>query len=76
MSIEEVEIQFPELPYYLTVKKIINLDENNVKVMVESRIHVNRRVEMPTSFSIDFVQTRPNTFKNDVLNFINRRYGL
>ena len=70
---EEI-IQFSELPYYLTVKKIIN--DDSVKVVIESKIHVNRLVEMPTSFSIGFVQERPKTFRNDVLNFVVRRFDI
>lgn len=68
------EIQFPQLPHYLTVKKGTN--NNTVKIFVESTIHVNRIVEMPTSFSIDFVQSRPNQFMGDVLGFVIKRYGL
>lgn len=77
MTTQEVqEIKFAELPYYLTVKKLIDREANNVKVVVESKIHVNREVEMPTTFSIDFVQSRPGQFRSDVLNFIVRRYNL
>ncbi len=70
------EIMFPELPHYLSVKKVTDLENNNVKVVVESTIHVNPVIEMPTSFSIDFVQSRPGQFKADVLSFVVRRYGL
>jgi hypothetical protein len=65
---------FPELPHYLTIKKVV--DGDTVKVQVESTIHVNRLVTMPTQFSTDFVRNKPNTFRNDVLCFVVRRYGL
>ncbi len=76
MTIDEVEIQFRELPFYLTVKMVINRDENIVKIKVESDLHVERVVEMPTKFLIDFVQNQPNAFRAAVLNYIVQRYGL
>lgn len=67
-------IHFPELPYYLTVKQIV--DGDTVRVQVESKIHVNRVVDMPTQFSVGFVNDRPNAFRNDVLSWVIKRYGL
>ena len=75
------KMHFPELPHYLTVKRIIERDEyaregGTVRVVVESTIHVQREIEMPTSFSLGFVQTYPNRFRNDVLCFVTKTYGL
>lgn len=70
----KTQMPFPELPYYLTVYQIT--EGNTVRIEVESKIHVNKVVEMPTSFSTDFVASKPGTFRKDVLDFIIRRYGL
>lgn len=67
-------MHFSELPYYLTVKQVIEND--TVKVQVESKIHVNRLVTCPTQWSVDFVKSKPNTFRNDVLCWVIRHYGL
>jgi len=67
-------MQFDELPHYLTVKRETVGD--TVKVQVESKIHVNRLVDCPTQWSVGFVQDKPNTFRNDVLCWVIRRYGL
>ena len=70
----ESVMQFSELPHYLTVKKIV--DDDTVSVVVESTIHVEKVVKMPTSFSIAFVASYPGSFRADVLAFVVKRYGL
>ena len=69
-------INFTELPYYLTVKKIVDTEKDTVRVEVESTIHVNRIVKMPTEWSIDFVQEKPNQFEGDILAFVVKQYNL
>lgn len=69
-------IKFSELPHYLTVKKITDVESDNVRVEVESTIHTNRVVKMPNNWSIDFVQAKPRQFQADILAFVVNRYGL
>lgn len=70
----ESVMQFSELPHYLTVKKVV--DGDTVSVVVESTIHVEKVVKMPTSFEVEFVRLYPGTFRADVLAFVVNRYGL
>ena len=65
---------FSELPHYLTVK--METVDDIVKVRVESTIHTNRVVDCPTQWSVGFVQDKPNTFRDDVLCWVVKRYGL
>lgn len=67
-------IHFPQLPYYLTVKQVI--DGDIVTVFCESKIHVNNVVKIPTSFSTEFVRDRHSEFLRDILSHIVKRYGL
>lgn len=69
-------MSFPELPYYLTVKKVIDNETDTVNVVVESKIHVEKEVTLPTSYSIGYTRDRPNRFRAEVLASIVRRYGL
>lgn len=69
-------LNFPQLPYYLTVKKVTDYSTDTVKVLVESKIHANKAVELPMQFSIGFVQARPREFEGDILGYIVKRYGL
>lgn len=75
-KINEQIIHFSELPFYLTIKKLTNYDTNTVKIVIESKIHVNKIVEMPTLFSIDYVRSEPNAFRSHILSFVVKRYGL
>lgn len=68
------EIVFDCLPYYLKVYR--KIENDTVKVEIHSRIHVNKVIEMPNSWSAEFVRDRPNQFMGDVLHFIVNRYGL
>lgn len=70
------EIKFSELPYYLTVRKIIDEDNDIVSIEVESKIHVNRIIKLPTQYSIDFVRCKYNQFECEVLSQIIKIYGL
>lgn len=75
------ELHFTELPHYLSVRTITEHDQfhkegGTVSVEVESKIHVNKVVKLPTLFSVAFVRDKPNTFRSDVLSAIISRYGL
>ena len=73
-SLKEQEMHFSELPFYLTVKKVI--EGETVSIKVESKVHVNRVVLLPTRYSTEYVQDRPNQFRREVLSAIVKRYGL
>lgn len=70
----EMLMHFPELPHYLKVKRIV--DGDTVSVAIESNIHAEKVVKMPTSFSIGFIDLYPGRFRDDVLAFVVKRYGL
>jgi len=67
---------FPELPHYLTIIRKIDKENDQVNVTIKSRIHVNKVVEMPNTWSIGFVQHRYRQFRSDVLSFVVKRYHL
>jgi hypothetical protein len=74
-------MHFEELPSYLTVRKIAHLDPDDheggtVRVEVESQIHVDRVVTLPTQFSVAFVNDRYEQFRLHVLSAIVKQYGL
>lgn len=75
---KEVEItgMFPELPYYLSIFRVVDPEEDSVKVRVHSRIHVKKEIEMPNYWSIEWVQLNPNKFRGEILSFCIKRYGL
>lgn len=70
------QIGFNELPYYLSIYAIRDDENDCVKVEIHSRIHVNKVVEMPHSWSIDFVDSYPTRFMGDILSYTIKRYGL
>ena len=70
----KLELVFPQLPYYLTVSMIVGND--TVTVEIESTLHVEKLIKMPNSWHVLFVNSRPNGFREDVLNFIVKAYGL
>lgn len=76
MNPELLEIHIRELPYYLKVYQKVNKETNTINVEIHSRVHVDKIVEMPHSWSIDFVQDRYKYFLGDVLSFIVKSYGL
>ena len=65
------ELHFPELPYYL--KAYLTVGEDNQKVEIHSRFHVEKVVIMPHTWSLDFPMNR---LRGDVFSFIVKRYGL
>lgn len=67
-------IPFPELPFYLTVRAVT--EDDIVSVEVESTVHVEHVVKLPTQYSVEYVQTRPNRFRLEVLSAVVRRCGL
>ncbi len=69
-------LHFPELPYYLTIKKETDLSTDMVTVWIESLIHVERIVKMPTQYSAGFVRDKPSEFERDILGYVIKAYGL
>ena len=67
-------ISFPELPYYLKVKRVIK--DDIVSFMVESKIHVNKEAVPVANYFIDYAQSHPNAVRDDVLCAIVKRFGL
>ncbi len=67
-------MDFPELPYYLTVST--REEEGTVYVVVNSTIHVNKEVTLPGSYSREYVQDKYRQFRSDILAQIVKRYGL
>lgn len=76
MSEVEISNFFPELPYYLRIFRATDSETNSVKVRVHSRIHVKKEIEMPHSWSIEWMQLNPSKFRSEILNFCIKRYGL
>ncbi len=70
------KMHFPELPYYLTVWKIIDSDSDTVSIEVESKVHVDKITKLPASYSTGFVATYPNRFSAEVLAAVIKRFGL
>lgn len=71
-----VTMDFPELPHYLTVKATVDGDKERVSVSVESSIHVKRESKMSISFTMGYVETYPTAFRNEVLAYVVKKYGL
>lgn len=67
-------LSFPELPHYLTVVAV--MDEDIVKVLVRSTIHVNKEVKLPTQYSIRYARECHGSMKAEVLSQVVDRYGL
>jgi len=76
MVMSEVTMNFPELPHYFTVKATVDVEKERVSVEVESSVHVKRKEKMSISFTMDYVETYPKSFRNEVLDYIVKRYGL
>jgi hypothetical protein len=77
------EMGFAELPdNFIVIAKCekwvgaFNIIHHSVKVEIHSSLHVEKIVNMPNSFSRDFVEEYPETFRRDVLNYIIKTYGL
>ena len=64
-------IHTPSFPYYLKAFKVIR--DNDQKVFIHSRIHVNRIVEMPDTWSLDYPY---NKLHGRVMEYMIKAYGL
>lgn len=73
---ERYQMTFPELPHYLTVFKLIDRNEDLVKVEVNSTIHVNKKVILPANWSMGYIRAYPIEFNSEVLSAIVKRYDL
>ena len=72
----ETVMHFPELPSYLTVKKVVDTDKGLVSATIESAIHVDKVVEMTNSFSGEFAGLNPRVFRYHVMGYVVRWSGL
>ena len=72
--IQRYKMHFPEFPYYLSVFRYVEND--TVKVDIESSIHVNKKITLGNSWSVEFVRVKPNRFHADVFSAVIKRYGL
>lgn len=68
------DLHFPELPHYLRVEAVGR--NGTVKIFVHSTIHVNKTVELPTSYSYDYFRDSLAYVRGKALFQIIRRYGL
>jgi hypothetical protein len=68
------EIVFPEFPYYLKIFEYI--EDDVVKVVIHSKIHKNKEVKMPDSWSMKYRTRYPKSFMDDVFYYVIKRYGL
>ena len=76
MKNKKWEIKFPEFPYYLTIFAEYDAEQDSVKVTIHSKIHVNKLVVMPNTWSGDFVKHRPKEFRADVFDYVIKAYHL
>lgn len=74
--ISEHKIHFPELPYYLSIYKQVDRENDNVKVVVRSRVHVNKEIVLPGQYSLDYVRDKQTCFLGDVFCKVIEIYGL
>ena len=65
---------FPELPYYLMVTAVVK--NNVVSVEVESKVHKNRKITLSRQYTIDYVQSYPLAFREEVLMMTKTRYNV
>ena len=77
----DIDLHFPEFPFYITAKARIVRDENDreggtVRVTVSSSIHEPKERTMGLSWSYKFFRKKRNEFLGDVMVFIIRTYGL
>ena len=72
----EYPMFFSELPYYLTVVKVVDRENDLVSILVRSKIHVNKEVKLPTQYSIDYARDKPNSVEADVLSAVVKMFGL
>tara|TARA_R110000868_G_scaffold411153_1_gene702006 strand:+ start:406 stop:660 length:255 start_codon:yes stop_codon:yes gene_type:complete len=76
MSTTEHIMHLPQLPYYLTVFKVVDTSKDLVSILVRSKVHVNKEVKLPTQYSIDYARTNPGNVEADALSAIVKRYDL
>lgn len=69
-------IHLPQMPYYLSAIGRVYEKDDLVKVDIHSKIHVNKKIEIPNSWSLSFVKERHKEFMGDVIHFMVKRYGL
>jgi hypothetical protein len=70
------KLHFPELPHYLTVEMVYDKENDDVRVVVHSTIHVNKTIMHPMQWTKGFIDKRPKEFAGDVLGWIVKVYGL
>ena len=69
-------MHLPQLPYYLTVFKVVDAAKDLVSILVRSKVHVNKEVKLPMQYSIDYARTNPGSVEADVLSAVVKRFDL
>jgi hypothetical protein len=76
MNTTEHAMHFPELPYYLTVYKVIDTTKDLVSILVRSKIHVNKEIKLPMQYSIDYARENPDSVRAEAFSAVVKRFGL
>ena len=69
-------LHFPQLPYYLTVLQDYDEERDAISIRVLSKVHVNKEIKLPMSYSKGFVETYPSRYEGEILRSVVSRYGL
>lgn len=73
---ESYIVGYAELPYYLTVEMIVDREKERASFRVKSSVHVNKEWSLPTAYSLEYFESRPNSVRAEVLDHIVKFYGL
>ena len=76
MSTTEHIMHLPQLPYYLTVFKVVDTSKDLVSILVRSKVHVNKEVKLPMQYSIDYARNNPGSVEADMLSAVVKRFDL
>lgn len=76
MTKQEFKMHFPQLPFYLSVYKVVDVEKDLVTVLVRSTVHVNKEAKLATQYSLEFARDKPSYVEGDALAAIVRMYGL
>lgn len=69
-------INFEGFPSYLTIKVVIDKHNDEVRVDIFSNIHVNKKITMPNTWSLEYYNDKYESFLISVKLFVIKRYGL
>ena len=69
-------IKFEGFPSYLTIKVVIDKRKDEVKVDIFSNIHVNKKITMPNTWSLEYYNDKYDSFLKSIEQFVIKRYDL